>query len=438
MEQTKFERFSLKPFIIEAITKELKFFEPTEIQERLIPSILRGESAIGQSQTGTGKTHAYLLPLINQVEPDRPEVQVVITAPTRELASQIYNEVGKLISFSPNDISAKLFIGGTDKQRTIEKLKSQPQIVVGTPGRINDLVKENALIINRVRSFVVDEADMILDMGFIKDVDMIAGQMPDKLQILVFSATIPEKLKPFLKKYLANPKFTHVAPKQATAAKIEHILVPVRHRDKIKLVHDMLKDFNPFLAIVFTNTKRNADELADALIEKGLKVGRIHGDLSPRDRKKMMKQINDLEFQYVVATDLAARGIDIKGISHVLNFEIPTNDLEFYIHRVGRTARAGSSGVAVTLYETSDEDALNKLEKQGIEFINKDFVGGEWREIDDRKRRQNRKRVTDEVDALAKSIVQKPKKVKPGYKKKMGREMEQIKKRKRRLNKKQK
>ncbi|UHA57825.1 DEAD/DEAH box helicase [Metabacillus litoralis] len=438
MEQTKFERFSLKPFIIEAITKELKFFEPTEIQERLVPSILRGESAIGQSQTGTGKTHAYLLPLINQVEPDRPEVQVVITAPTRELASQIYNEVGKLISFSPNDISAKLFIGGTDKQRTIEKLKSQPQIVVGTPGRINDLVKENALIINRVRSFVVDEADMILDMGFIKDVDMIAGQMPDKLQILVFSATIPEKLKPFLKKYLANPKFTHVAPKQATAAKIEHILVPVRHRDKIKLVHDMLKDFNPFLAIVFTNTKRNADELADALIEKGLKVGRIHGDLSPRDRKKMMKQINDLEFQYVVATDLAARGIDIKGISHVLNYEIPTNDLEFYIHRVGRTARAGSSGVAVTLYETSDEDALNKLEKQGIEFINKDFVGGEWREIDDRKRRQNRKRVTDEVDALAKSIVQKPKKVKPGYKKKMGREMEQIKKRKRRLNKKQK
>lgn len=438
MEQTKFERFSLKPFIIEAITKELKFFEPTEIQERLIPSILRGESAIGQSQTGTGKTHAYLLPLINQLDTDRQEVQVVITAPTRELASQIYNEVGKLIAFSPDNISAKLFIGGTDKQRTIEKLKTQPQIVVGTPGRINDLVKENALVINRVRSFVVDEADMILDMGFIKDVDMVAGQMPDQLQILVFSATIPEKLKPFLKKYLANPKFTHVAPKQATAAKIEHILVPVRHRDKKQLVHDMLKDFNPFLAIVFTNTKKNADELADALLEKGLKVGRIHGDLSPRDRKKMMKQINDLEFQYVVATDLAARGIDIKGISHVLNYEIPTNDLEFYIHRVGRTARAGSSGIAVTLYETSDEDALNKLEKQGIEFINKDFVGGEWRDIDDRKRRQNRKRVTDEVDALAKSIVQKPKKVKPGYKKKMGREMEQIKKRKRRLDKKQK
>ncbi len=438
MEQTKFERFTLKPFIIEALTKELRFFEPTEIQERLMPSILRGESAIGQSQTGTGKTHAYLLPLIHQLKPEKKEVQVVITAPTRELATQIYNEVGKIISYSPDEITAKLYIGGTDKQRTIEKLKNQPQIVVGTPGRINDLVKENALIVNKVRSLVVDEADLMLDMGFIKDVDMVAGQMPDNLQILVFSATIPEKLKPFLKKYLNNPKFTHVAPKQATAAKIEHVLVPSRHRDKLKLVYDMLVDFNPFLAIVFTNTKRNADAVADSLIEKGLKVGRIHGDLSPRDRKKMMKQINDLEYQYVVATDLAARGIDIKGVSHVINYEIPTTELDFYIHRVGRTARAGSSGIAVTLFEASDEDALNKLEKLGIEFINKDFVGGEWKEIDDRKRRQNRKRVTDEADALAKSIVQKPKKVKPGYKKKMGRDMEQIKKRKRRLDKKQK
>ncbi|MFS0879356.1 DEAD/DEAH box helicase [Metabacillus niabensis] len=434
MVETKFERFSLKPFIIEAITKELNFFEPTEIQERLIPSILRGESAIGQSQTGTGKTHAYLLPLLNKIEPERKEVQLVITAPTRELATQIYNEVVKITSFSKEEMTAKCYIGGTDKQRAIEKLKSQPQIVVGTPGRINDLVNEHALIVGKARAFVVDEADLMLDMGFIKEVDMIAGQMPENLQMLVFSATIPEKLKPFLKKYLENPKFTHVAPKQATAAKIEHVLVPTRHRDKIKLVYEMLVGFNPFLAIVFTNTKKRADEVADALIDQGLKVGRIHGDLSPRDRKKMMKQINDLEYQYVVATDLAARGIDIKGVSHVINFEIPTAELDFYIHRVGRTARAGSSGIAVTLYEASDEDGLNKLEKLGIEFINRDFVNGEWKDIEDRKRRKNRKRVADEVDAAVKSIVQKPKKVKPGYKKKMSQEMEQIKKRKRRLN----
>lgn len=436
MESTKFERFSLKPFIIEALKKELKFSEPTEIQERVIPSILNGESVIGQSQTGTGKTHAYLLPLLNKIDTEKKEVQLVITAPTRELAIQIYNEVNKVIPFSNEEITSKCFIGGTDKQRTIEKLRNQPQIVVGTPGRIKDLVQENALIINKVKALVVDEADLMLDMGFIKEVDMVAGQMPENLQILVFSATIPEKLKPFLKKYLANPRFTHVAPKQATAAKIEHVLVPTRHRDKMKLVHDILVSFNPFVAIVFTNTKKKADEVADYLLEKGLKVGRIHGDLSPRDRKKMMKQINDLEFQYVVATDLAARGIDIKGVSHIINYEIPTTELDFYIHRVGRTARAGSSGIAVTLFETSDEDALNKLEKLGVEFVNKDLVGGEWKDLEDRKRRQNRKRVTDDADALAKSIVQKPKKVKPGYKKKMGREMEQIKKRKRRLDRK--
>ncbi|TXC89968.1 DEAD/DEAH box helicase [Metabacillus litoralis] len=436
MESTKFERFSLKPFIIEALKKELKFSEPTEIQERVIPSILNGESVIGQSQTGTGKTHAYLLPLLNKIDTEKKEVQLVITAPTRELAIQIYNEVNKVIPFSNEEITSKCFIGGTDKQRTIEKLRNQPQIVVGTPGRIKDLVQENALIINKVKALVVDEADLMLDMGFIKEVDMVAGQMPENLQILVFSATIPEKLKPFLKKYLANPRFTHVAPKQATAAKIEHVLVPTRHRDKMKLVHDILVSFNPFVAIVFTNTKKKADEVADYLLEKGLKVGRIHGDLSPRDRKKMMKQINDLEFQYVVATDLAARGIDIKGVSHIINYEIPTTELDFYIHRVGRTARAGSSGIAVTLFETSDEDALNKLEKLGVEFVNKDLVGGEWKDLEDRKRRQNRKRVTDDADALAKSIVQKPKKIKPGYKKKMGREMEQIKKRKRRLDRK--
>ncbi|MDQ0231618.1 DEAD/DEAH box helicase [Metabacillus malikii] len=434
MEHTKFERFALKPYIIEAITKELKFFEPTEIQERLMPSILKGESVIGQSQTGTGKTHAYLLPLLNKVDPTQREVQFVITAPTRELATQIYHEVVKITAFSKEDIVTKCLIGGTDKQRTIEKLKSQPHIVVGTPGRINDLIKENALIVNKTRSLVVDEADLMLDMGFIKEVDMVASQMPEELQILVFSATIPEKLKPFLKKYLENPKFTHVAPKQVTAAKIEHVLVPTKHRNKKKLVFDILKGFNPFIAIVFTNTKKNADEVADALLENGLKVGRIHGDLSPRDRKKMMKQINDLEFQYVVATDLAARGIDIKGVSHVINYELPTTDLDFYIHRVGRTARAGSSGVAVTIYEQSDEDALNKLEKLGVDFVHRDYIDGEWKDLDDRKKRQKRKKTPDEVDALAKSIVQKPKKVKPGYKKKMTREMEQIKKRKRKID----
>ena len=436
MKETKFERFNLKPFIIEAV-KELGFHEPTEIQERLIPTVLKGESAVGQSQTGTGKTHSYVLPVLQKIDSTLHEVQAIFTAPTRELASQIYQETLKIVKHAPEgqEISVRLFIGGTDKQRTIDRLKTQPQIVIGTPGRISDLVKEQALFVHTATTLVIDEADIMLDMGFLEDVDQIAGKLPKNLQMLIFSATIPEKLKPFLKKYMENPKYIQVSPTLATAANISHYLLPVKHRNKVELVYQTLLHYNPYLAIVFTNTKKKADEVADGLIAKGLKVGRIHGDLSPRERKKMMKQILDLEFQYIVATDLAARGIDIQGISHVINYELPT-DLDFYIHRVGRTARAGFSGIALTLYEVSDENALNQLEKMGISFKNVDVKKEEWMELADRNKRKKRHKAVSEIDLKAKTFIQKPKKVKPGYKKKIQQETENFKKRQNRIQKK--
>ena len=434
MNESKFERFNLKPFIIESV-KELGFFEPTEIQERLIPTVLKGDSVIGQSQTGTGKTHAYLLPMIQKVNPSKEAVQAIITAPTRELAAQIYQEILKITKNSEEEIAVRLYIGGTDKQRTIEKLKHQPHIVVGTPGRINDLVKEQALLVHSAPILIIDEADLMLEMGFLEDVDQIASRMAETLQILVFSATIPEKLKPFLKKYMENPKYIQVEPKQVTAAKIDHYLLPARHRNKLELVFQALETFNPYLAIVFTNTKKKADEVADGLIGKGLKVGRIHGDLSPRERKQMMKQILDLDYQYIVATDLAARGIDIQGISHVINYELPS-DLDFYIHRVGRTARAGYSGIALTIYEDRDEDALNKLENKGIEFKHCDLHDHEWVDLGDRNKRNKRKRQVNEIDLKAKSIIKKPKKVKPGYKKKLQQETESFKNRAKRMQRK--
>lgn len=177
MNETRFDRFNLKPFIIEAV-KDFGFYEPTEIQERMIPAVLKGESAIGQSQTGTGKTHSYVLPILHKVDPSRQEVQAIITAPTRELANQIYHEILKVTEHCPEgeEISARRYIGGTDKQRTIEKLKKQPHVVVGTPGRINDLVKEQALFVHTAEILIVDEADLMLDMGFIEDVDQIAKQ----------------------------------------------------------------------------------------------------------------------------------------------------------------------------------------------------------------------------------------------------------------------
>ena len=438
MKVNKFDRFKFQPFIIDSLNK-FGFYSPTEIQERMIPLVLKGESAIGQSQTGTGKTFAYVLPILEKIDPKRQEVQAVITAPTRELASQIYHQILKVTeNCSPDSqIMTRCYIGGTDKQRTIEKLKVQPQIVVGTPGRIKDLMVEQALFIHTSEILVVDEADMILDMGFIEDVDQVAGKMPENLQMLVFSATIPEKLKPFLKKYMENPKTVHIDPKNKAAENLEHALLPSRHRSKKQLVHDALLAYNPYLAIVFTNTKKMAEEVAYYLNEKGLKVGRVHGNLNPRERKKMMKQIQDLEFQYIVATDLASRGIDIEGVSHVINYELPT-DLDFYIHRVGRTARAGNTGIALTIYENSDEDALNKLEKMGIQFKHVDLKKEGFVEIDERNKRKTRVRKEDEAAKTAKTLVKKPQKVKPGYKKKMQWEMDKIKKRQRKLNQKKK
>ncbi|MCA1063423.1 DEAD/DEAH box helicase [Rossellomorea sp. AcN35-11] len=430
MKKNLFLQYGFQSFINEAV-EELGFYEPTEIQKKMIPLILKGQSAIGQSQTGTGKTHSYLLPAIEKVSADSDQVQAVITAPTRELAQQIYQEVLKITKNS--EIVSRCFIGGTDKQRTIEKLKNQPHIVVGTPGRINDLVKDQALFVHTAGLLVIDEADLMLDMGFIEDVDQIAAKMPEKLQMLVFSATIPEKLKPFLKKYMENPQYAHVEPEQLSAKNIEHVIVPLKSRDKINLLYNILVDINPYLGIVFTNTKQKADEVADALLAKGLKVGRIHGDLSPRERKKMMKQIRNLEYQYIVATDLAARGIDIEGVSHVINFELP-QDLDFYVHRSGRTARAGNSGIAFTIYTPSDEDALNRLEKLGISFFHRDIKRGEWSDLPAlNKRKKRQKSNVDEIDEKAKSMVRKPKAVKPGYKKKMKYKMDQIKKRERRI-----
>ncbi|MGE7759233.1 DEAD/DEAH box helicase [Peribacillus sp. NPDC097895] len=436
MKQNQFERFNLKSYILDAV-RTLGFDKPTEIQERVLPSLLKGSSLIGQSQTGTGKTHSYLLPIMNKLDAGKNEVQAIISAPTRELANQIYKEALKIADHFPEDeqISVRCFIGGTDKQRMIDKLKTQPQLVIGTPGRIKDLVEAQALQVYTAKMLVVDEADLMLDMGFLEDVDLFASRMAEKIQMLVFSATIPEKLKPFLNKYMENPKYVQVNPKQATAAKIEHVLVPLRHRNKEQLLHDIIVRYNPYLAIIFTNTKKMADHVANSLIEKGLNVGRIHGDLTPRERKKMMKQINDLEYQFIVATDLASRGIDIEGVSHIINYELPS-DLDFYIHRTGRTARAGYSGIAATLYDTSDEDSLNRLEKMGIEFRDADIQNGDWVDIDERNKRKNRKKQKSDIDVKASRHVKKPTKVKPGYKKKIQRDVENFKKRERRIQRK--
>lgn len=433
-----FAAFQLQDYLLTAIADK-GFKQPTEVQERLIPVIQAGRSVVGQSQTGTGKTHTFLLPIFNQLDSEQQNVQVVITAPSRELATQIYQAAKQLADFSGEEISIMNFVGGTDKLRQVERLATkQPHIVIGTPGRILDLVTSGDLLIHTTQVMVVDEADMTLDLGFLADVDQIAGRMPDNLQMLVFSATIPEKLRPFLRKYMNNPLIEEIKPKTVISETIDNWLISTKGKDVNQIIYQLLTIGHPYLAIVFANTKQRVDEISQYLKDQGLSVATIHGDILPRERKRVMKQIQNLDFQYVVATDLAARGIDIEGVSHVINAEIP-DDLEFFIHRVGRTGRNQLPGTAITLYEPSDERKINEIEALGITFKPKEIKNDEVIDSYDRNRRQKREKKRDELDTTLIGLVKKKKKkIKPGYKKQIQREIEKSNKQKRKMERRQK
>ncbi|MBP1968687.1 ATP-dependent RNA helicase CshB [Virgibacillus natechei] len=426
MEKNNFNTFSFQP-VMEGVVDRLGFREPTDIQQQVIPSVLKGTSVIGQSRTGSGKTHAYLLPLFNEIDVSKRQVQFVITAPTRELATQIHDEVKKIIHYADKDQQwiSKLLVGGTDKQKMVEKLKEPPHIIVGTPGRILDLVKEEAISIYSASSFVIDEADLMLDLGFINEVDQLLVRSRKDIQLMVFSATIPQRLQHFFDKYLENPLHVkvddHFSPET-----MEHHLIERKHRDEADIIMEVSKTIQPYLAIIFTNGKTIADKLAASLQEKGLEVGIIHGGLAPRERKRVLKEIQNLRYQYVVATDLASRGIDIKGVSHIINAQLPKEE-DFYIHRVGRTARAGLEGTAISIYHENDIRLIEQLEQKGLTFNYADVKNGEWQESKSWNERNLRNKPTTNLDKEAWKHVQKTKKVKPGYKKKMKKQQESIK-----------
>ncbi|HGI3147340.1 TPA: DEAD/DEAH box helicase [Streptococcus agalactiae] len=414
-----FKDFNFKPYIQRALD-ELKFVDPTDVQAKLIPVVRSGRDLVGESKTGSGKTHTFLLPIFEKLDESSDDVQVVITAPSRELGTQIYQATKQIAEHSEQEIRVVNYVGGTDKLRQIEKLKvSQPHIVIGTPGRIYDLVKSGDLAIHKAHTFVVDEADMTLDMGFLDTVDKIAGSLPKDVQILVFSATIPQKLQPFLKKYLTNPVMEKIKTATVIADTIDNWLLSTKGRDKNAQILELSKLMQPYLAMIFVNTKERADELHSYLSSNGLKVAKIHGGIAPRERKRIMNQVKNLEFEYIVATDLAARGIDIEGISHVINDAIP-QDLSFFVHRVGRTGRNGLSGTAITLYQPSDDSDIRELEKLGINFIPKVIKNGEFQDTYDRDRRNNREKSYQKLDTEMIGLVKKKKKkIKPGYKKKI-------------------
>ncbi|AEN78653.1 DEAD/DEAH box helicase [Ligilactobacillus ruminis] len=432
MTQT-FAQFGFKPFINAAL-KEIGFKEPTEVQARLIPMILKRRSVVGQSQTGSGKTHTFLLPIFQTIDPELTEVQAVITTPSRELAYQIYDAAKQIAKHSEKEILVHNYVGGTDKQRQIEKLEHrQPQIVIGTPGRVLDLMKSQALDVHNASVLVVDEADMTLDLGFLKETDAIASAMPKELQMMVFSATIPDKLKPFLRKYMTDPIVEVVENKNVISPTIDNWLISTKGRDRNQLIYQLLTMGQPYLALVFANTKERVDDLTRYLRSQGLRVAKIHGGIPPRERKRTMREIQNMEYQFVVATDLAARGIDIEGVSQVINDDIP-EDLEFFIHRVGRTGRNGMEGTAITLYAPSEDKMIAELENLGISFEEKKLSNGELVASYDRNRRFKRRTRSNKLDPKIVGMVKKEKKKrKPGYKNKIKRAIKRDEQQKRKL-----
>ncbi len=347
MNPTPFIQLHIRPEIMRAI-EAMGFENATDIQAQSIPLIQNGYDVIGRSQTGTGKTLAFGIPAIEKVETGegKPQVQVLILCPTRELAMQACEEIKKLAQFLPGIRTADVY-GGAPMDRQILKLK-RANVVVGTPGRVMDHMRRRTLKLDHLKMIVLDEADEMLSMGFREDIETILQDTPDDRQTILFSATMPPAILALTKEYQKNPQLVEIDKKQVTVENIEQYFYDVPMGRKMDALNLILRYYNPSLAMIFCNTKSMVDEIAAFLTKQGFNVEGLHGDMKQSQRTKVMESFKYGKTSILVATDVAARGIDVNDIDYVINYDIPQN-AEYYVHRIGRTGRAGKSGAAITL-----------------------------------------------------------------------------------------
>ncbi len=355
-----FAELMLAPEINRAL-REMGFTRPTEIQSHVIPLLLDGRDVIGQAQTGTGKTAAFGIPLIEGIDENLPFTQAVVLAPTRELAMQIGEELRRIARYI-HGINVVTIYGGSSYGRQFEDLKSQPHVVVGTPGRVLDHIGRGTLKLDNIDYLVLDEADRMLDMGFLPDVERILRRTPRERQTALFSATVPTVIRILSRRYMFEPASVHVQPQQVTVEEVDQAYYEVADRDKVEGLLSLIAADPPERAMVFRQTKIGVDRLVSTLKRRGLAAEAIHGDMSQKVREQVLREFRDGKLTYLVATDVAARGLDIPEVSHVFNFDIP-EDPEAYVHRIGRTARAGRSGTAVTFVGEWDSDKLPPIQK---------------------------------------------------------------------------
>lgn len=345
MDDLSFSALPISEEILRALT-DMGFEEATPIQAETIPHILESRDLLGQAQTGTGKTCAFGIPVIDSVDPNSNHIQTLILSPTRELAIQIAEELHNVAKYKEG-VRIVAIYGGQPIDRQIMALKRKPQIIVGTPGRVMDHMRRKTLRLENLEKLVLDEADEMLNMGFKEDIDTILETIPDNVQKVMFSATMPRAIVELTNKYLRDPIHVKIASKELTIPLVEQFYVEVRESNKIEIMSRLIDAGNVTRALVFCNTKRRVDEVADKLNTRGYSVEALHGDLKQASRDRVMKQFRTGKLDLLVATDVAARGIDVDDIDVVFNYDLPSDD-EYYIHRVGRTARAGKTGKAYT------------------------------------------------------------------------------------------
>lgn len=354
-----FSNLGLSPEVLKAVSN-MGFEEMTPIQQEAIPLGLTGRDLIGQARTGTGKTAAFGIPMVERFIPEQSLPQGLVVAPTRELAVQVAEELNKIGEFKR--VRALPIYGGQDIDRQIKNLKKRPEIIVGTPGRLLDHIRRRTVRLAQISIVVLDEADEMLNMGFIEDIEAILKEVPQERQTLLFSATMPRPIQELAMKFMVEPQVIQVKSKEVTVPAVHQSYIEVQERQKFDALCHLLDIQPPELAIVFGRTKRRVDEIAEGLKSRGYSAEGIHGDLTQARRESVLRQFKNGTIDVLVATDVAARGLDISGVSHVYNFDIP-QDAEGYVHRIGRTGRAGRSGEAISLVTSREQDHFRYIQR---------------------------------------------------------------------------
>ncbi|MFZ7133556.1 MAG: DEAD/DEAH box helicase [Eubacteriales bacterium] len=365
MELMKFEDLDCSEEVKRAV-KDMGFEEMTPIQQMTIPLIMEGKDVVGQAQTGTGKTAAFGIPLLDRIDSEDKTTQALILCPTRELALQVSEEIAKLSKYK-HGIKITPIYGGQSIDRQINVLKRGVQIVIGTPGRVIDHIRRRTLKIKNLKFMILDEADEMLNMGFREDIETILESVEIERQTLLFSATMPKAILNIINKYQNNPEIVKVAHKELTTPNVEQLYVEVKEMDKMEVLSRLIDVYNPHLSIVFCNTKKKVDEVTDLMQSRGFSVDKIHGDMKQVTRSHVINKFKKADIEILVATDVAARGLDIDDVGIVFNYDMPSHE-EYYVHRIGRTGRAGKSGTAFTFVTPRDfyllKNIMNYIKKK--------------------------------------------------------------------------